>query len=143
MKHFVSIAAIAALALTSLTGCKADQEVATKIVLQAATMKYIEKAPAGAERAERAADVKRIADAIVDAAGSTESSIASLQQLALSLLPPDLETSDRVTALALIEIAAAELNGRVGAGELDPSKLVKVRAVVGWVSQAAGFYGSS
>ncbi len=137
------IAATAALAIAGLTACNASQETATKIVIQAATMKLIEQKPVGAERAEKAAEVKRIADAIIEAAGSSEASVAALQSLAMGLLPADLPPSERITAMALIELAGAELNGRVGAGELDPSKLVKVRAVVGWVSQAAGFYGSS
>ncbi len=137
------IAATAAFALAGLVGCNASQETATKIVIQAATMRLIEQQPVGAQRTEKAAEVRRIADQIIEAAGSTETSVAALQSLAMGLLPADMEPSERITAMALIELAGAELAGRVGQGELDPQKLVKVRLVVGWVSQAASFYGSS
>lgn len=136
------IGAVLALSLAVLPGCKSGEEAGAQILVQAATMKYIEKAPAGDVRAERAARVKRVASQIYDAAGGLEVTVAALQALAVSQIPGDLEPSDKAIALAIIQLAVTELNGRIGAGQLNPETLIKVRKVVGWIVGATEFYST-
>lgn len=140
MKRLI-VGALAALLLVALPACKTDQQVAAQILVQAATMKYIEKAPVGEVRLERAARVKKVAQQVYDAAGGLEVTVATLQALAIQKLPDTMEPSDRAIAMALIQIAVTELNGRIGEGQLTPETLVKVRTVVGWVIGATAFYG--
>jgi len=136
VKHII-LAALAAVMFTgcaSLTGTSASE----KLIVQVATMKFIE---AGDDRAEKAAKiVSAAAQARVwlDVEGV---SLADLQAAMLARVnAADLEPSDKLLAAALVEVVAAELNVRIGEGVISPEKKATVNAVLAWVEQAASFY---
>jgi hypothetical protein len=129
--RFILIAALAA-----LSGCASFSGSATeKLVVQAATMKFIEADLKNADRIEKAASAARV---WLDTDGVTIADLkqAMLDRVATSDLPP----SDRLLASALVDVVAAEIDVRIGAGVLDPERKATVNTVLGWVEQAAAFY---
>lgn len=124
----------------ALTGCATlgSGSAAEKLVVQVATMKFIE---AGDDRAAKAARiVKAAAQARVwlDTDGVT---IADLHSAMMArIASADLEPSDKLLAAALVDVVAAELDTRIGAGVISPEKRATVNAVLSWVEQAASFY---
>lgn len=127
--------AVAAL-IAALSGCASFSGSTTeKLIVQAATMKFIESDLKNADRIEKAAAQARI---WLDTDGVT---IADLKQAMLDRVnASDLQSSDRLIASALVDVVAAELDVRIGAGVLDPEKKATVNTVLGWVEQAAAFY---
>lgn len=112
---------------------------AAALVVQVATLKYIEQAPPE-ERAARAARVIAVADAVQIAADGTSLSIEGLAQLALERIPPTLEASDRILAVGLVNVISQELTARLGNGGLEAHSLVNLRTMLGQVKSAASFY---
>lgn len=136
MKHII-LAALAAFLLTgcaSLTGSSASE----KLIVQVATMKFIE---AGDDRAAKAA---KIVSAAAQARVWLDTDGVSLSDLQSAMLArvnaADLEPSDKLLAAALVDVVAAELNVRIGEGVISPEKKATVNAVLAWVEQAASFY---
>lgn len=124
----------------ALTGCATlgSGSATEKLVVQVATMKFIE---AGDDRAAKAARiVKAAAQARVwlDMDGVT---IADLHAAMMARINgADLEPSDKLLAAALVDVVAAELDARIGDGIISPEKRATVNSVLAWVEQAAGFY---
>jgi hypothetical protein len=125
-----------AAALAVLSGCASFSGSTTeKLVVQVATMKFIESNPANADRIEQAAAEART---WLDADGVT---LADLERAMMNrIAASDLEPSDRLLASALVEVVADEIDVRIGAGVLDPERKATVNTVLGWVEQAASFY---
>lgn len=136
MKHII-LAALAAVMFTgcaSLTGTSASE----KLIVQVATMKFIE---AGDDRAEKAAKIVSAAAQARVWLDTDGVSIADLQSAMMARInTADLEPSDKLLAAALVEVVAAELNVRIGEGVIAPEKKATVNAVLAWVEQAASFY---
>lgn len=133
------------LALSSLlvlTGCASlgTSDTSEKLIVQAATMKFIE---ASDDRAAKATRIARAADQArvwLDTDGVTvaDLKVAMLERIAAA----DLEPSDKLLASALVEVVVAELSVRIGEGVISPEKRATVNAVLGWVEQAASFYAT-
>src|SRR5690606_24705530 len=108
-----------------LAGCVLTPEARAKLAVQYATLKVVESAEAPAERAARVRNIAQGAIALADSGdqvsvGLIESAVrARIDWAALSL-------SDRLAAAALIDTLRIELEGRIGAGELNPDSLVSV-----------------
>lgn len=124
----------------ALTGCATlgSGSAAEKLVVQVATMKFIE---AGDDRAAKAA---KIVSAAAQARVWLDTDGVSLSDLQSAMLArvnaADLEPSDKLLAAALVDVIAAELNARIGEGVISPEKKATVNAVLAWVEQAASFY---
>jgi hypothetical protein len=131
-----------ALACFALTGCASiplnTESVATKLVVQAATMKFIERGDAWPARAAAISAEVAQARVLVDFDGVTLADIqtAVIRRLQDQGLPP----SDMVLAMAVVELASADLNTKIGEGVLSPEQRVTVNTVLSWVDQAASFY---
>lgn len=140
--RFGAIAAVAML----LSACGSlslnTGSASTKLVVQVATMKYIEREDLPAERAARAAEITRGVDAVsvmLDMEGVT---VADLKAKALErIAAADLEASDKLALTALVDMINVELDEEVGDGVISPDQRVTVNAVLSWVKQAASFYG--
>lgn len=112
-----------------------------KLIVQAATMKFIESGDAPAERSAKAARIARAADQARIWLDTDDVTVADLQSAMLERIrSADLEPSDKVLASALVEVVVAELNIRIGEGIISPDKRATVNAVLAWVEQAAKFY---
>jgi len=124
------------LMVLTLTGCESMPQ--QKLIVQVSAMKYIED---GEDRAGRAAavieEVQR-AKVLIDFDGVTLDQIkgAVLDRLKERSLNP----SDMLLAMAIVDMASAELDVKLGAGILSPEQKVTVNEVLGWVEQAASFY---
>jgi outer membrane PBP1 activator LpoA protein len=132
----------AALAAIILTGCATGggSGATEKLVVQAATMKFIESSDDRAAKAARIAKAADQARVWLDTDGVT---IADLQTAMLErIAAADLEPSDKLLASALVEVVVSELNVRIGAGVISPEKRATVNAVLAWVEQAASFYST-
>jgi glutathione S-transferase len=131
---------ILAMMAVALTGCATlgSGSASEKLVVQVATMKFIE---AGDDRAAKAARiVKAAAQARVwlDMDGVT---IADLHAAMMARINgAELEPSDKLLAAALVDVVVSELNVRIGNGIISPEKRATVNAVLSWVEQAASFY---
>jgi uncharacterized protein YceK len=131
---------VAAVMAVALSGCASfgTSDTSEKLIVQAATMKFIESSD---DRAGKAARIARAADQArvwLDTDGVT---VADLQTAMLErIAAADLEPSDKLLASALVEVVVAELNVRIGEGIISADKRATVNAVLGWVEQAAGFY---
>ena len=130
--RLIAIAALVAV----LSGCASLQGSATeKLVVQAATMKFIEANPGEADRIEKAVTQARV---WLDTDGVTIADLRSAMQARID--GSDLAPSDKLLATALADVVAAELDVRIGAGVISPEKKQTVNTVLGWVEQAAAFY---
>lgn len=126
-------------AVLALSGCATlgTGSAGEKLVIQAATMKVIE---ADEDRTAKAAKIRAAVDQArvwLDMDGIT---LADLRSAMLARIG-GLEPSDRLLAAALIDAVAVELEARIGDGILDADKRVRVNAVLGWIAEAASFYG--
>lgn len=135
MKSLI-VSFVAALALS---GCATlgTGSAGEKLVIQVATMKIIE---ADEDRSAKAAKIRAAVDQArvwLDMDGIT---LAELRSAMLARIG-GLEPSDRLLATALIDAVAVELEARIGDGILDADKRVRVNAVLGWIAEAASFYG--
>lgn len=123
-----------------IAGCASIQSgnTAAKLAVQVAVMKVIE---ADDNRAEKAAEIVSAVDQAkvwldMDGVTLTDLKAAALRRLHERNLAP----SDMLLATALVDIVAAELDVRIGQGVLSPDKKVTVNTLLGWVTEAAGFY---
>lgn len=126
-------------AVLALSGCATlgTGSAGEKLVIQVATMKIIE---ADEDRSAKAAKIRAAVDQArvwLDMDGIT---LADLRSAMLARIG-GLEPSDRLLATALIDAVAVELEARIGDGILDADKRVRVNAVLGWIAEAASFYG--
>lgn len=133
---------ILAACVTSITlaACQAlqDNAATAQIVVQYATAKYVENSSA-AKRAERRAEVIRIATDLKEAAGGEGVSLVFLRErLAAELDKRALSGADRVAINGLVNLVSTELEKRITSGVLDPNEVVQVREVLQWVIDAAG-----
>ena len=145
MKNFYTKFALSFVACVALAGGVTSCAVLEKhsavvsLVVSQATMRYIESKPA-AERASVAARVAKVASDIEAVASGKPVTIAELASLAVSAIPLNLLPADRQLALAIIQIAAQELQNKVGENVLTPEQAVSVREVVEAVKLAASAY---
>lgn len=106
-----------------------------KLAIGYATLKYIgEDVP----RAKRVVTAVDRAEALLDrniAVAVPEIEKAVREQIDFSKLDP----ADRLLLNMLFDSVRVELEVRLGTGALNPEQLVKVRLVLGWVRDAAGF----
>ena len=135
MKALLAVVILALAGCASFSGSSATE----KLIVQTATMKFIE---AGDDRAARAAKIRAAVDQArvwLDTDGVT---LADLHAAIMGrLASANLEPSDMLLASALVDVVVAELNARIGDGILDEDKRVRVNAVLGWIAEAASFYG--
>lgn len=133
---------IAAIAAITLSACAtgSGSNASEKLIVQAATMKFIESSDDRAAKATRIVKAADQARVWLDSDGVT---IADLQVAMLErIAAADLEPSDKLLASALVEVVVAELNVRIGDGIISPDKRATVNAVLTWVEQAASFYST-
>lgn len=137
MKALIVIAAV-----LSMTGCATfkDHETTTKLAVNYATMKYIEKAGDSASQVARAVRVRNVATQLLAVAGSDSITIALLKTAAMSQLPPGLTPADRALASALIDAAVDELLKKIGDGVLTSDAVLQVKTVIGWIVEATAYY---
>lgn len=130
--------------LLSIGGCATLQQhsAAVGAIVSQATMRYIEQSPL-AERAAVAHRVIEIAHQIEAVSSGAPVTIAQLASLAVSAIPSNLEPSDRALALSIVQIAAQELELKVGKNVLSADQVVTVTEVVEAVAAAASFYTSA
>lgn len=124
----------------AMSGCASfsGSSATEKLVVQAATMKFIEASDDRAAKAARISAAAAAARTWLDVDGVT---VAELQKAMTDrIAAADLEPSDKLLASALVEVVVAELNVRVGEGIISPEKRATVNAVLAWVEQAASFY---
>ena len=136
----MKIFAVALLVLLSACSTFGQNANTAKLGVTYATLKYIEKAGDSAAQSERAASVRRVADAVREVATGEAVTVAALEAAALAQLPDSLSPADRFLATAVIQSAVAELQVRVGEGVLDPEKKLQVEAVLSWVVEATNYY---
>lgn len=142
MKNFyLKFAASYVLLVAALTGCAAlsEHSAAVALIVGQATGRYIESYPRE-RRAEVAARVTRIASDIEAVASGKPVTIAELAALAVAAIPSNLEPSDRALAMAIIQVAAQELQNKIGENVLTPEQTVTVKEVVEAVKLAASSY---
>lgn len=137
MKKLLAVAMMVFLSACATFGQNANT---AKLGVTYATLKYIEKAGDPVAQAERAADVRRVAEDVRVVASGEAVTVAALEAAALAQLPDSLSPADRFLATALIQAAVAELQVRVGEGVLDPEKKLQVEAVLAWVVEATNYF---
>jgi len=142
MKKFY--AAILAAVLGLSAGCATMQSgqsnVAVQLIVQASTMKYIERADLADRPARAAAVAFEVGQAkkMLDFEGVT---VADIKTAVINRLKTKgLEPSDMLLAMAVVDVATAELDAKIGAGIISAEQRVTVNAVLGWVEQATAFY---
>lgn len=104
-----------------------------KLAVQYAVLKYTNG------EAERAASVKEAVDsAIFLLEDDVSATVAALKAAVVASIDfSSLEAADQFLARGVIDAVALELAERVGDGELSGDKLLQVREVLTWVSDAA------
>lgn len=144
MKTFLKGFALACL-LAIGAGCASTGGVvernsaAAQLIVKVAAMKYIEQA-APVARAARAQRVVSSVAVVLEVAKGEPITLQRLAQVAAEQLPANLAPSDRTLALALISVAQAELQNRIGVGSLQSDTLLKLSEVLTWISDAAVLY---
>lgn len=146
MRNFLLVLVVA----LSITGCASMQQTgaalttapqSAKIVVQYATMKYIEKAgtyPAQQSRAMRVIDVASRAQIFVEA--GTASTVPLLEQAVRDGIDWSRFTpADRLLVDNIITLVRQELEARIGATDapIDDRQRIVIRELLGWVIAAA------
>lgn len=139
MKKIIVNFVASVLGCVSLAACKSDQTIAAHLAVSYATAKYIEK-DGPTNYVQRATRVRAVVDLVASAAAGESVTVDQLKAYVVSKLPPDLSPADKLLATQLISIASEELQLRVGAGVIPPDKLVKVKQVLEWVTEATLAY---
>src|SRR5690606_22320719 len=131
---------LAVMATVVLSGCASfgTSGATEKLIVQAATMKFIESSDDRAGKAARIVKAAAQARVWLDADGVTVADLhgAMIERIAGA----DLDPSDKLLAAALVDVVVAEINVRIGEGIISPDKRATVNAVLAWVEQAASFY---
>jgi hypothetical protein len=122
----------------SLQACKSSEKLATRVAIQYAVGKYIERQTPAA-RVEKAQRIFAAVATIEELAGSDSTTVDALRAYIAQRLD-HLSPADRLAVGTIIDLASEVLKERVGDGVLDGDKLVKVREVLAWVSEAASAY---
>lgn len=140
MGFYLSLVAVLSL-LFSLPGCASfrDHSAAIDLVLSQVTMRYIEQA-SPADRAARAHRVHDTAERVKNVAAKDQISIADLAKYAAGYLPDTLSPADRSLALSLIQVAAQELQKKIGEGKIPDDARVTVLEVLSTIENAADVY---
>lgn len=117
-----------------LVGCATLQEnqASAKLVVQVATIKYVD-----GDEGKRA----RLLEAVDEARtiASTASSLAAVDAVIRQRITEaeDLDAADKLLAFGLLDVIKAELQKRFDQDLLDPEQLVAVNQVLDWVAEAA------
>lgn len=140
MKNFL-IASIFTIMLGTVPACQTlnEHSAAVQLIVSQAAMRYIEQA-APTARAERAAKIIEVVAKVRAVASGEPVTIADLARLAISEIPSSLAPSDRALAVSIVNIAAQELQLKIGEGTIPADALVKVTAVLDAVRDAASIY---
>lgn len=123
----------------SMAGCKPSEQLASKIAVQYAVGKYVERQPQEL-RAETAARISATADVVGKLVENDSVTIDSLRAYVAQRLGDRLSPADKLLAGAIIDAAAVELKARVGDGVIKPEQRIQVREVLSWVTEAAAAY---
>lgn len=128
-----------------LNGCsflqKPDNAVLQQVAVQYGTAKFVEGKPVGAERIERATQIKSVALLVQSVASADNATVSTLQEFAAAkIAAAHLSPPDAILANALVSVIVAELNVRVADGVLNAENRVIVNRLLGWVIDAAGAY---
>jgi hypothetical protein len=156
ISRFAVLAAL--LCAVAITGCSVfrfvnENQILAMGVIQQATTRFIETAPANG-RTSRAAEVIRVASEIKAVAASDKTTIDGLRELALKqIAKAQLKVSDRLLANQVVEASVIALKEKVkrtqvdpstGAtvevGTLDPDVKLAVDKLIDWIIQAAQLY---
>lgn len=138
---------LVAIAAAVLTGCASSgglterHSTAAQLIVKVAAMKYVEQASLS-ERGERARRVVNVVGSLIEVAKGEPITLQRLAQIAAEQLPANLEASDRMLAMALISVAQAELQDRIGVGSLQSDTLLKLSEVLTWIADAAALYAA-
>jgi hypothetical protein len=122
-----------------LCGCATIEENpnTAKLVTQYAVLKFDEQS-SPARRAERMANVVRIATDVKAIAANEVTSVSSIRGVvATQIAKLNLSPADQLLANGLADILAQELAKRVGDGALDAEQRLIVGQVMDWVLEAA------
>lgn len=122
-----------------LAGCATIEENpnTAKLVTQYAVLKFAEQSSAD-RRAERLANVARIAADVKAIAANEVTSVSSIRAaVAIQIQKLNLSPADQLLANGLADILAQELAKRVGDGALNPEQRLIVGQVMDWVLEAA------
>lgn len=135
------IASIFTITLGAVPACQTlnEHSAAVQLIVSQAAMRYIETA-APTARAERAAKIIEVVAKVRTVASGEPVTIADLARLAISEIPSSLAPSDRALAVSIVNIAAQELQLKIGEGTIPADALVKVTAVLDAVRDAASIY---
>jgi hypothetical protein len=123
----------------SLLGCATIEQNpnTAKLVTQYAVLKFAEQSSPD-RRAERLANVKRIATDVKAIASNEATSITALRSAVdVQIAKLSLSPADQLLARGLVDMVAQELVKRVGAGTLDANAKLVVSTVMDWVLEAA------
>ncbi len=144
MKRLI-LGAVLALSLAALPACESlklgEHGATVKLAISYATMKYVDQAGPGAN-IQRAARVASFANQAMNAIEGEGFTLDAFKSHILELIPADLDTADKVLALALIDVIAQELQLRIGDGVLTPETRVKAKQVLTWIVDATAFYST-
>lgn len=124
-----------------LPGCQSVQvnSVASKLAVQYAVMKTIEADSNHlADRAAKIREVAAEAESFFDNGTATLGALESAVRQRIAAL--HLSPADALLADALVGAVVAELQARVGAGQIPADELYQVRTVLGWIVDAAELY---
>lgn len=122
----------------ALQGCKSSEKVATRIGLQYAVGKYIEK-QAPESRVEKARAILDAVKVLEELAGRDSTTVDALRAYIAQRLE-HLSPADRIAVGNLIDLASEALKERVGDGVLKPDDVLVVRDVLSWIDEAATAY---
>lgn len=136
---FVAVFFLLVFVLGALTACKPSEQVASKIAVQYAVGKYVERQPQDA-RAETASRISATANLVAGLVENDSVTVDSLRAYVAQRLGDKLSPADKLLAGAIIDAAAVELKSRIGDGVIKPEARVQVREVLGWVTEAAAAY---
>lgn len=129
MKKLIALLAVALM----LSGCAAFDSGSSsqRLVIQYATLKFIEQADNPVERADKVREV------VADLKTFLSDNTAALDQLETMVMAradlKGLSPADRLLAQALIHNVVQDLTDRVGRGTLDADAAYQVNTVLNWV----------
>lgn len=128
--------------LASFTKTAEENPVVTQTVFQQATMRLIEVGKTDDERRARAAKVVEVATNVKALVGTDVVSADTLQAALMTQINRlDIkEPSDKALAMSLVNLAIAELQKHIDAGEMPADQLLIVGKLIDYVLDAAAWY---